>query len=60
VPWDIFDSAAPRYEGWYTTPLGHRVEQAERALLAWLLGTFPPNRATTSFTLVGRSCDFTL
>lgn len=41
MPWDIFDRAAPRYEGWYTTPRGHRVEQAECALLAWLLESFP-------------------
>lgn len=41
MPWDIFDSAAPRYAGWYTTPRGHRAEQAERALLAWLLEPFP-------------------
>jgi ubiquinone/menaquinone biosynthesis C-methylase UbiE len=41
VPWDIFDSAAPRYAGWYTTPRGQRAEQAERALLAWLLQPFP-------------------
>jgi ubiquinone/menaquinone biosynthesis C-methylase UbiE len=41
VPWNIFDSAAPRYDGWYTTPRGHRAEQAERTLLTWLLKPFP-------------------
>jgi len=41
VPWDIFERAASRYEGWYDTAPGHRADQAERALLAWLVGFFP-------------------
>ena len=45
MPWDIFDRAAPRYEGWYTTPRGQRAEQAERALLVWLLQPFPQARS---------------
>jgi SAM-dependent methyltransferase len=41
VPWDIFDQAARRYEAWYATPRGQRVEAAEQALLTRLLGGFP-------------------
>jgi ubiquinone/menaquinone biosynthesis C-methylase UbiE len=33
----IFDSAAAGYEAWYATARGRRVDEAERALLAWLL-----------------------
>lgn len=39
--WKIFESAASRYEAWYTTPKGRRTEQAERALLDRLLALFP-------------------
>lgn len=39
--WEIFERAASRYEAWYTTPRGRRTDQAERALLEWLLEQFP-------------------
>lgn len=43
--WEIFESAASRYEDWYATARGRRVDRAERALLAWLLAWFPePDR----------------
>lgn len=41
MPWKIFESVAHRYEGWYSTPRGQRVDQAERALLEHLFGVFP-------------------
>jgi ubiquinone/menaquinone biosynthesis C-methylase UbiE len=41
VSWKLFEAAAPTYEGWYATRRGQRVERAERALLAWLLRSFP-------------------
>jgi SAM-dependent methyltransferase len=44
VPWEIFERAASRYEGWYATPRGERADQAERALLEWLLKPFPDVR----------------
>jgi len=37
MSWTFFEAAASRYEGWYATRRGQRVDQAERALLAWLL-----------------------
>lgn len=37
VPWEIFEQAADRYDAWYDTPRGQRVERVERALLDWLL-----------------------
>lgn len=39
--WEIFEGAATRYEAWYATRRGSRVERSERALLAWLLRRFP-------------------
>ncbi|HSF04735.1 MAG TPA: class I SAM-dependent methyltransferase [Methylomirabilota bacterium] len=39
--WDIFEHVADRYDAWYDTPRGQRVEWAERTLLHWLLGRFP-------------------
>ena len=45
VLWDIFDRATSRYEVWYTTPRAYRAGQAERALLAWLLRSFPQVRS---------------
>jgi ubiquinone/menaquinone biosynthesis C-methylase UbiE len=45
VAWEIFETAASRYEAWYTTPRGQRTDQAERALLEWLLGQFPNARS---------------
>lgn len=41
MPWEIFERAASQYEGWYDTAPGQRADQAERALLAWLVGFFP-------------------
>jgi SAM-dependent methyltransferase len=45
VPWEIFERAASHYEDWYTTPRGEHAEQAERALLEWLLRLFPGARS---------------
>jgi len=39
VSWKLFEAAASTYEGWYATRRGRRADQAERALLAWLLGS---------------------
>ncbi len=44
VSWEIFEKSAARYEGWYGTPHGRRVDRSERALIAWLLGWFPGAR----------------
>lgn len=41
MTWEIFNTGADRYEAWYATREGHRVDQAERKLLAWLLHKFP-------------------
>jgi SAM-dependent methyltransferase len=41
VAWEIFESVAAGYEGWYATRKGHRVDQAERALLDWLFVRLP-------------------
>jgi SAM-dependent methyltransferase len=41
VSWEIFEQAANRYEAWYATPRGQRADHAERALLEWLLASFP-------------------
>jgi SAM-dependent methyltransferase len=41
VSWKLFEAAASTYEGWYATRRGQRADQAERALLAWLLRSFP-------------------
>jgi SAM-dependent methyltransferase len=41
VSWEPFDRAAARYDAWYDTPRGQRVERAERALLDELLTAFP-------------------
>jgi ubiquinone/menaquinone biosynthesis C-methylase UbiE len=41
MSWDIFDAAAGRYEEWYTTPKGQRVDREERALISWLLRQVP-------------------
>lgn len=38
--WQIFERAAAGYEAWYATARGRRVDEAERALLAWLLASF--------------------
>jgi ubiquinone/menaquinone biosynthesis C-methylase UbiE len=39
--WEGFEGEAIRYEGWYATPKGQRVDRAERALLTWLLASIP-------------------
>jgi len=44
VAWEIFEKAADRYEQWYATRRGQRVDRAERALLDWLLGRLPDAR----------------
>jgi SAM-dependent methyltransferase len=41
VSWRLFDQAAARYDAWYDTPRGRRVESAERALLSELPAAFP-------------------
>jgi ubiquinone/menaquinone biosynthesis C-methylase UbiE len=41
MPWAIFERAAGQYEAWYGTAAGRRADQAERALLQWLLQRFP-------------------
>jgi SAM-dependent methyltransferase len=41
VAWHLFDQAAPRYDAWYDTAHGQRVESAERALLDELLAAYP-------------------
>ncbi|MGE0821153.1 MAG: class I SAM-dependent methyltransferase [Candidatus Binatia bacterium] len=40
MAWEIFEQAASRYDAWYTTARGQRVDLAERALLRWLLRQF--------------------
>jgi len=45
MSWEIFESAARRYEGWYVTPAGQRADQAERALLDNFLRAFPSARS---------------
>jgi ubiquinone/menaquinone biosynthesis C-methylase UbiE len=44
MPWEVFESAARRYEGWYTTPRGQHVDHAEQLLLDKLLLHFPTAR----------------
>ena len=45
MPWEIFERVASQYEGWYATPRGEQADQAERALLDWLLRFFPDARS---------------
>jgi len=45
MPWEFFEREASRYEAWYRTSRGRRVDQAERELLTWLLGCFPNARS---------------
>lgn len=45
MSWELFERAADRYDAWYDTPRGQRVEAAERALLDWLLGHVPDARS---------------
>jgi SAM-dependent methyltransferase len=37
VSWRLFERAAAGYEAWYASARGRRADEAERALLAWLL-----------------------
>lgn len=39
--WRPFDTDADAYEAWYASPRGRRADDAERKLLAWLLGKIP-------------------
>jgi ubiquinone/menaquinone biosynthesis C-methylase UbiE len=41
MAWAIFERAASQYEVWYGTTAGRRADQAECALLTWLLEGFP-------------------
>lgn len=50
MSWEIFETAASRYESWYTTPSGQRADQAERALLDSFFTAFP---SATSVLEVG-------
>lgn len=45
MSWRRFEAAAARYDAWYDTPRGRRVERAERALLGELLAAFPGARS---------------
>jgi SAM-dependent methyltransferase len=46
MSWQTFEGAAERYESWYSTPRGRRVDRSERALLGWLVERFPGARRT--------------
>jgi SAM-dependent methyltransferase len=41
VAWEIFEPVASRYEAWYGSEKGLRVDRAETALLAWMLELLP-------------------
>jgi ubiquinone/menaquinone biosynthesis C-methylase UbiE len=41
MAWEIFEPVASRYETWYGSEKGRRVDRAERALLDWMLTLFP-------------------
>jgi SAM-dependent methyltransferase len=45
VSWQIFEPQAAGYERWYTTSRGRRVDEAEGALLAYLLEAFRDARS---------------
>jgi ubiquinone/menaquinone biosynthesis C-methylase UbiE len=45
MSWEIFERSAATYEEWYTGPRGRRADQAETALLEWLLAWFPGARS---------------
>jgi SAM-dependent methyltransferase len=45
MSWSAFDQHAASYEQWYGTPRGRRADQAEQALLGWLLSGFPGARS---------------
>ena len=41
MAWEIFEPVASRYEAWYGSEKGLRVDRAEKALLAWMLALLP-------------------
>jgi len=41
MAWEIFEPVASRYETWYGSGKGRRVDRAERALLDWMLARLP-------------------
>lgn len=41
MAWEIFESVASRYETWYGSEKGRRVDRAERTLLDWMLARLP-------------------
>lgn len=41
MAWEIFEPVASRYEAWYGSEKGLRVDRAETALLAWMLELLP-------------------
>jgi len=45
VSWKLFEREAAGYESWYSAPPGQRADQAETALLEWLLAWFPSARS---------------
>jgi ubiquinone/menaquinone biosynthesis C-methylase UbiE len=45
MTWNLFERHAASYEQWYSSPRGRRADQAERALLGWLLSSFPDARS---------------
>ena len=45
VSWNLFEREASRYEAWYASSRGRRVDHAERALLQWLLTSFTGARS---------------
>jgi len=45
VEWQLFDADSERYEAWYASQRGQRVDQAERELLGWLLDKVPSHRS---------------
>lgn len=41
MTWEIFEPVASRYEAWYGSEKGRRVDRAERTLLDWMLARLP-------------------
>jgi SAM-dependent methyltransferase len=41
MAWEIFEPVASGYEAWYGSRKGRRADQAERALLDWMLARLP-------------------
>lgn len=41
MAWEIFESVASRYDTWYGSEKGRRVDRAERTLLDWMLTRLP-------------------